>query len=354
MERIGLVLLLGLLGYLVYLIFSPFLVPLAWAMVLTILFFPLHRRIRDRLHRPSLAALLSALLLTVIIIVPALALVGGFAAQAVELVQWFQEQQSQERMALPEILKFVALDRVLDWLAEHNIGQEQLLAFMADNLDKLARFVAQQTGRLARNVLFFFFDLFVTLFATFYLFRNGPGLVERLRRALPLDPLHRDLVLTTAQDVLAASVYSSFVVAVAQGLMGGLTFWLLGIRTPIFWGVVMAFLALLPAVGAWLVWVPAAAVLMLGGKVVHGVVLLVVGVLVISLADNFLRPLLISGRVQLNGLLVFISVLGGLAAFGFLGIVLGPILVALGAAVLEAYTAEPPPEKPAPAPGPAS
>ncbi|MFQ5663096.1 MAG: AI-2E family transporter, partial [Terriglobia bacterium] len=185
----------------------------------------------------------------------------------------------------------------------------------------------------------------------FYLFRDGPALLARLRDALPLEPQQRDHLLRTAQDVLYATVYSSFVVAVMQGVLGGMTFWLLGIKAALFWGVVMGFLALLPALGPWLIWLPAALFFLLGGKLGHALVLLVVGVAVISLADNFLRPMLISGRTRLNGLLVFISVLGGLAVFGLLGIVLGPIVVAVGAAVVEAYTAKPvlpPPASPEP------
>jgi predicted PurR-regulated permease PerM len=140
--------------------------------------------------------------------------------------------------------------------------------------------------------------------------------------------------------VLYASVFSGLVVAAVQGAIGGILFWVLGIGAPVLWGIVMAFLSLLPVLGAWMVWVPAAIYLVAVGSYIKAAILLGVGVVVISMIDNVLRPILLSGRAQMNGLLVFISILGGIAAFGLLGIVLGPILVALGSAVLEFYTAE--------------
>lgn len=341
MERILYVALLGLLGYLVYEVFSPFLQPLAWAVVLAIMFFPVHQRMREFLVRPNHAALASTLLLTVVIVVPSLLILSVFAAQAVEVVQWFQVTWQQGQTPLRELFRVIPMERVMDWLAEHNIREEDLSAYVTQKLEWLAGFVAGQAGRLARNVAVFIFNLFVTLFATFYLFRDGSGLQQRLRRALPLDAEQRDHLLTTAQNVLYASVFSGFVVAAVQGLLGGLTFWMLGIKAPVLWGTVMGFLSLLPVVGAWLVWGPALVVFLFEGDYLRALILLGAGVLIIGLADNILRPILISGRAQLNGLLVFVSILGGVAAFGLLGIVLGPIVVALGAAVMEAYTEAP-------------
>ncbi|MFQ5724127.1 MAG: AI-2E family transporter, partial [Terriglobia bacterium] len=125
-----------------------------------------------------------------------------------------------------------------------------------------------------------------------------------------------------------------------------ITFWALGIGAPVLWGIVMAFLSLLPVLGAWIVWVPACIFLLLQEEYVKAVILLVVGAGVIGLTDNILRPILVSGRAQLNGLLVFVSILGGVVAFGLLGIILGPIVVAVGSAVVKSYTTEeetPPP-----------
>ena len=346
MERILFVALLGLLGYLIYLIFLPFLVPLAWAAVFAIMFYPVHRRIRDRLRRPSRAALLSTVLLALLIVGPGVFILGAFANQAVETAQWVKTQWAEGKLPFQQALHMVPTERVLDWFAEHNITADDMENFVTEKLERIARFMATQAGRLARNLVFLLFDLFVTLFATFYLLRDGAGLMERLRRVLPLEETMREHLIRTAHNVLYASVFSGMVVAAVQGLIGGLLFWALGLGAPVLWGMVMGFLSLLPVVGPWLVWVPAALYLVAQGAYGKAIILAAVGGLVVGMADNVLRPILLSGRAQMSGLLVLISILGGVAAFGLLGIVLGPILVALGDAVLEAHTAEPVPAAP--------
>lgn len=347
MERILFVALLALLVYLVYLVFLPFLVPLAWGVVFAIMFYPLHQRVHKRIARANLAALVTTLLLTAVIIVPTLLVAGAFTTQAVQLAGRVQADWEQGRMPLSQVWQGVPLRRLLDWLARHNIEEQQLRDLVTQNMDNLASFVAGQLGALARNLAFFVFNLFVALFASFYLFRDGPVLLRLLRRVLPLDEEHREALFTVAHDVLYASVFSGLVVAAVQGTLGGAVFWLVGIKAAVLWGVVMAFFALLPVVGPWIIWLPAVLSFLFSGQYLRAVILLALGGLVISMVDNILRPILLSGRSQLNGLLVFISILGGVAAFGALGIVLGPILVALADAVLETYIAEDVPAAPA-------
>ena len=342
MERILFVALLGLLAYLVYLIFSPFLVPLAWGAVLTIMFYPVHRRLRKRIPRANLAALVTTLLLTVVIIVPTLMVAGAFTTQTVQVAQRVQAEWEQGRLPLSQLWQVIPFERIYEWLAERNIREDVVREFVTKNMEKVAGFIARQLGGLARNLVVFVFDLFVALLASFYLFRDGPQLMHRLRRALPLEEAYREGLFYITYNVLQASVFSGLVVAAVQGTVGGLIFWLFGIKAALLWGVVMAFLSFLPIVGPWLIYVPAALYYLIIGEYLKAVILLALGGLVISMVDNVLRPILISGRAQLNGLLVFISILGGVAAFGVLGIVLGPILVALADAVVEAYTAERP------------
>jgi predicted PurR-regulated permease PerM len=354
MQRFFSIALVVLFIYLIYLVFTPFLVPLGWAGVFTIMFLPVHQRIRRYIKGPNRAALVSTLLLTLLIIVPGIFVLTAFTAQVIDTAQWAQGQWQGGGTPLRDFLeRTIPLQRILDWLAEHNISEEEASALVSQKLQQVAGYVAGQAGRLARNVVFVLFDLFVLLFATFYLFRDGGHLLDRMRRALPLDPHVREGLFFIAHNVLYASVFSGLVVAAVQGALGGILFWVLGIGAPVLWGIVMAFLSLLPVLGAWMVWGPAAIYLVVTGEYIKAVILVAVGLGVIGLADNVLRPILLSGRAQMNGLLVFISILGGIAAFGLLGIVLGPILVALGSAVLEFYTAEEPlsylPEEESPA-----
>ena len=176
--------------------------------------------------------------------------------------------------------------------------------------------MAGQAGAVLRNLVVIIVDLVVMLFAVFFFFRDGDAIMAALRRALPFEPEQSERMIGEAGELIHASVIAGFIVAVVQGALGGITFALLGLGAPVFWGVIMAFFALLP-IGAGIVWLPAAIWLLLSGSVAAGVTLIAVGAGVIGLVDNFLRPALLSGRTQLNGLLVFVSLLGGISAFGF-------------------------------------
>jgi predicted PurR-regulated permease PerM len=179
-----------------------------------------------------------------------------------------------------------------------------------------------------RNAIVFVFDLFVTLFALFYIFRDADWIVASFRRLLPFPPAARERILTEARDLINASVTTSLVIAAIYGVVGGVTFAALGLSAPVFWGVVMAFLSILPLIGAWPVWLPATIYLFSIGHLERAIVLLAVAVLIIGVTDYVVRPLLVGKSTELSGLVVFISVLGGVAVFGPLGLVLGPIVVA--------------------------
>jgi predicted PurR-regulated permease PerM len=175
------------------------------------------------------------------------------------------------------------------------------------------------------------------LFAQFFLVRDGDIVGRQLRDLLPLPRKECERLMRDTRDLVVASVGAGVLVALAQGTIGGLAFWLLGIGAPAFWGVVMGFCSLIPVVGAGLVWVPAAIWLMLSGNVPRGLIMVAVGALGISMADNVLRPLLLSGRTQINGLVIFFGLLGGVAAFGFIGLVLGPIVLVVTGSLLKMF-----------------
>jgi len=183
------------------------------------------------------------------------------------------------------------------------------------------------------------FDLVIMLFALFFFFRDGDAILRRLRRVLPFDATFRERRIAEAGELIRASITAGLAVAIVQGTIGGLAFWILQLGAPVFWGVMMVFFALLP-LGAWVIWGPVAAWLLLTGQVARGLALIAIGAGVVGIIDNVLRPILLSGRTQMNGLLIFISLLGGLAAFGLLGLVLGPIIMATTISFVDAYASE--------------
>ena len=324
---------LVLLAYLVYQVFRPFLVPLGWAGVLVVLFYPWHARLEQK-WGATRAAAFSTVAVTLILIVPTLLLMTAFVSEGIDAARTIQQAFVEGR--LPWIQK------AWDWIRQRTpgeaVGAPDLVSLARDAAERVASFLASKLGAILRNAVVFLFDLFVMIFALFYLFRDASAIVRGMRQVLPFEDEHREHLIQQARDLIFASVTSSLIVAAVQGLLGGVMFAVLGLGAPVFWGVVMAFFSLLPLVGAWVVWVPAAAWLMLNDQMVRGLVLVGLGAGVVGMVDNFLRPALISGRARLSGLVVFISVLGGIGVFGMLGVILGPIVVATAASVLEVYT----------------
>jgi predicted PurR-regulated permease PerM len=324
---------LVLLAYLVYQVFRPFLVPVGWAGVLVVVFYPWHSRLEQK-WGPTRAATFSTVTVTLILIVPTLLLMTAFVGEGIDAARDMQRAFVEGR--LPWIQK------AWDWIRQRTpgeaVGGTDLVSLAREAAERVASFLASKLGAILRNAVVFLFDLFVMIFALFYLFRDASSIVRGVRQVLPFDEEHREQLIQQARDLIFASVTSSLIVAAVQGFLGGVMFAALGLGAPVFWGVVMAFFSLLPLVGAWVVWVPAAVWLMLNDQMVRGLVLVGLGAGVVGMVDNFLRPALISGRARLSGLVVFISILGGIGMLGMLGVILGPIVVATAASVFEVYT----------------
>lgn len=320
----------ALLAYLSYLIFEPFLVPLIWAVVLSVVTYSAHRRLARRLGRNS-AALLSTIGVTLILIVPVIFVLSAFVKEAVQAVQSVRIGVELGHYAWASRLWERVQNRFPD-LIPPDLG-----TVIHNYAEQAAGFVAGRLGAVLRHTAEFVVDLSFTILAMFYFFRDGDAIVARLRDSLPFEESQRVLVVDNTQSLIFATVTSSLAAAAAHGLIGGVAFALTGIQTPIFWGVLMGFFSLIPLVGTALVWVPLSLSLMLGGHLVAGIILAAICSVVVGTVDNVIRPLLISGRAEMSTLLIFIGVLGGIRVFGLLGVVLGPIIIATAATLLNVY-----------------
>jgi predicted PurR-regulated permease PerM len=267
-----------------------------------------------------------------ILVVPTLLVMGLFVREGIQAARDLQISMGGG--------DYGWFGRAWVWIASKVAAQSDVdLSDLArQGAGKLGGYLASELGAILRNIVFFLLDLFVMLFALFYFFRDGDAMLNRFRLFLPFEESMRERMLTEARDLIFASVTTSLVIAAVQGIICGGAFAIVGVGSPIFWGVVMAFLSLLPVVGAWPVWIPAAIWLFSTGH--SGRALILVGICagLGSTIDNILRPIMLGGRASLNGLLVFISVLGGIAVFGILGVVLGPIVVATAVGVLDVYS----------------
>ncbi len=322
-------------------ILLPFYGAVFWGAVLAIVFSPLYRKLLARTgQRPTLAALLTLLVILLLVFLPLSLIAASLVQEGTALY---------ERMKAGELSFAGYAQQIYDALPEW--FTQLLNRFGLDNLSVLQqRFtaalnqggqkIAQQALNIGQNTFDFVVSFFIMLYLLFFLLRDGARLSRRMREAIPLNADYLRSLSGKFTTVIRATVKGNIVVAIVQGALGGLAFWVLGIHAPVLWAVLMAFLSLLPAVGAGLVWGPVAAYLLATGATLPGIGLIVYGVLVIGLVDNVLRPLLVGKDTKMPDYVVLISTLGGMAIFGLNGFVIGPLIAAMFMAVWDIFTTE--------------
>jgi len=311
-------------------ILAPFYGAILWAVVIAVIFAPLNLRLQQRMGgRPNLAAATTVLIVIAMVILP-LALITASLLQ--EGSAFYAKMQSGEyNFASYTQRVFDALPGwvtgLLDRFNLTDLGKVR--DSVAAGLVKGGQAVAPQALSIGINTFDFVIGLGIMLYLLFFLLRDGEALTERIKQAVPLRAGQKTALFGRFADVLRATVKGGIMVAIAQGALGGLAFWFLGIHAALLWAVLMAFLSLLPAIGAGLVWVPVALYLLATGSVWQGVSLILYGVLVIGLVDNLLRPFLIGKETKLPDYVVLISTLGGIQVFGLTGFVIGPLIAAI-------------------------
>ena len=311
-------------------ILLPYAGAVFWGMVLAILFIPLYRRLlRATGQKPNLSALLTLLAIVVMVIIPVGLITASLVQQAAGLYDMvksghvdFGRYFSQIIHALPNWLVGLLERFGLTSIASL---QQKLSSFASE----ASQFAAKYAINLASNTFDFLVSLTIMLYLLFFLLRDGHALAGRIRTAVPLSRHYKQRLFNNFTTVIRATVKGNVLVAMAQGALGGLIFWILHVQAPLLWAVVMAFLSLLPAIGAAIVWAPVAVYFLVTGSVWQGVVLIAFGTFVIGLVDNFLRPVLVGKDTKMPDYVVLLSTVGGMALFGLNGFVIGPVVAAL-------------------------
>jgi predicted PurR-regulated permease PerM len=331
--RLRMMIILVLAGFAAYAILrllAPFLPAIVGSAVLAVLAHPLERRIRDRVHRRSLSAFLASLGIFVVVLIPLFALSLVLASSidsGISAVANRFDEFSRQGGLLWEWVRSTA--QII------GVDETELSNTLRDQLSGLGRSIAGSTVGILSGLGGWLVQGAVGLFTLFYLLRDGERIVREIRWLIPLDAELTEALIEKTHEVVSATVLGTLVVAAVQGTLGGLLFWAIGLPAPALWGSVMAFLSLLPAVGPPLVWVPAAIILGMTGQWLKAIIVTAFGALVIGTVDNVLRSLLVGQRAQLHPLVVFFSVLGGLAVFGTAGFLLGPVLFVTASSILE-------------------
>jgi predicted PurR-regulated permease PerM len=284
--------------------------------------------------RENLAALLTCIMVVMLVIVPCLLLLGLLARESLELYEWINHKVEAGLLDSDKLKRAVDLQKRL--LPHVDLGQLELGKILTGLAGSLSGLLVNLSATALKMVTTTIWKFFLMLFALFYFLRDG---AKFIRWVMHLSPLTRSLeeeILERFKGVSESAFYGTFLTALAQGFLGGIGFLIAGLQ-PMVWGVAMAFFSLIPVVGTAIVWGPAAIVLLLSGKTASGVFLIVWGIVVVGMSDNLLRPFLMKGKNELHPLLIFFSLLGGIAAFGLLGVIVGPLAIVLLIALLQAY-----------------
>jgi len=321
-----------LLGLALFRIVQPFLGPLLWAIFIAFLVYPLHVRLSARLRgRQQLSALLLTVLTFIVVLGPLTALSAAFATQVGQLLQHVQNTVSdQTRSNVLDLTNVPYVQSALNWL-DSTLGIElgQVRGWLSEGSREALQRLASLGGKVFLGAVGTVVGFVLMIFMLFFFIRDGGGMVASLRELIPMSRMHKARLFEHLAGVTRAMVYGTGLTALIQGTLVGISFFIVGLPSAVVFGVIAALAALLPFGGTALVWIPAAIVLASQGRWGATIFLLIWGGLLVSLVDNVVRPLLVSGRANVGTLTVFIGVLGGIGAFGAIGLFLGPVVLAL-------------------------
>ncbi len=324
-------------------ILLPFYGAVFWGVILSILFTPLYRQLLVKTNnRKNLAALGTLTACIIIVILPLIIIASSLVHEGATLFQKVKSGEINPALYTQEILDAAPapIHRVLE-----RVGLTDVKSFQ-DKLSQIAmqgsQLLATKALSIGQNTFQFVVGFAVMLYLMFFLLRDGTTLSMRVKQAIPLSAEHKRHLFNKFTTVIRATVKGNILVAITQGALGGLIFWILGIQAALLWAVIMAFLSLLPAVGASLIWAPVAIYFLATGALWQGITLIAFGVFVIGLVDNILRPILVGKDTKLPDYVVLISTLGGMAVFGLNGFVIGPLIAALFITMWDIFSASRP------------
>jgi len=337
--------LIGVL-YLFYLIIRPFLTDIFIALVIAMVFYPLYKKLLKVCKgRKIISALITIFLIILVFLVPISLLSGLITSQSFDLYQKLSNGLKDGSFKKAMDSNLVYFNHFFErWQIDiQSIRLEQQLGNI---LKTLSEFIYTEMTSLAKGVVGILFDLIIVLFISFFLLIDGEKFLHEIKVLSPLEVNHHERIIRQLERTLKATFKGSIIVAITQGFLGGIGFWIFDIPSAAFWGVCMVFSSVIPLVGTGIIWVPAAIYLAFISSFGMAIGLALWGTLIISGADNVLRPILLKGEANLHPLLTFLSIMGGLIYFGFLGFILGPVVLSFLMTMFEIYKKDFLPETP--------
>ncbi|MEW6600546.1 MAG: AI-2E family transporter [Nitrospirota bacterium] len=326
------------LFYLLYKVLSPFLITIAWAMVLSITFYPLDNLLLKYLKRPWAASLMTLLIILVLILGPFSFIIASLVKEITDVLSIVEGKGFNPETLIQD---HPMLKSFFDEIGSYKIFEGvDFRQGTIDVLKSLGKLIGGHTTDFFKNVVMFIVNFCIMLLTIFYFLIDGNALVDFIKRLLPFSDIQKNRLEQRVRELVVAAIYGGLAVAVVQGVLGGIAFVIFGLPSAVLWGTAMALFSFIPVVGCAAIWVPAGIFLVLTAGYVKGIGFLMFCAVFIGSIDNIIRPLVIGGRTKLHTLLIFFSVLGGIKYLGFLGFILGPLIAALCLSLLEIYTFE--------------
>jgi predicted PurR-regulated permease PerM len=330
---IVLILLLVICFYLI----KPFLYIIAWSIILTIIAYPLYKRLLKNISNPSLCAFLTLILMVGIVVIPLIFVFAYVLREGVTFVNYLASHVSELNLSkYTELITIPVIGNLNNALKDYaNFLDINIEFVLKEKLKFLGSVLIQQSINFLHNMVTGVVQLVIVLLTFYFLLRDFPKLLSLIKAFVPLDESQTIALINKVSETIYVTVYVALIVAITQGTLGGLAFWILGLKSPLLWGIVMTVFCLIPLVGHPVVWVPAAIFLLFQGLCWKAILLVLWGMLVIGLVDNLIRTILIGAKTQLHPLVIFFSVLGAVILIGPLGILFGPVLIVITSFLLE-------------------
>ena len=327
--------LLLILGLLTYQILKPFLTPIAWAIVFSIIFYPVYVFTLKYTRWKSIAALITLTIILVVILGPFSYLTYMLVSELKDLTGYLEADKIE---ALESLMQHPSIKAITDKiLSVFNLTEDELNQTIIDNISKLGKEMVGRITKGATNVVTISLDFIFMVFSIFFFLRDGPEFLSKTRDYMPFSEIQKDRLVKQIRDIIISTIYGGVVVSIIQGTIAGLAFFFLGISTPVVWGLATSIASFVPLLGAAAIWVPATGYLFLTGASLKGFILAIIGLFGISLVDNILKPIIIGGRTKMPILVIFFSVLGGIKLLGLIGLIMGPLVIALFISVIEIF-----------------
>jgi len=325
--------LLALLGYLTYEIMSPFLNAIAWSIVFSIVFYPVYAFLKRYVRVKSIASVVTVFLIVIII-------AGPVTYLTIMLVNELQTMAGKMNQNEPGSLsEFIAglKEQPLYYRIRSFLGVDVIFSEEAvqEGLKRLGKTIIENLSLKIPNMISTAVDFLFMIFTVFFLLKDGPGFLARIKNYMPFNEVQKERLGSQIKDMIVSTVYGGVVIAIIQGILGGAAFYFLGIESPVLWGVAMSVMSFVPLVGTFAVWGPTSVYLFIQGDYLRGAGLFLFGVLVISMVDNILKPLIIGSRTKMHTVVILFSVLGGIKLFGLIGLIMGPLITAVFISVFD-------------------